>query len=107
MLTQEERLSQLERSMAAVNGAISDINHNETMLLGLVTKQEEIIREVNARLAALNEHIDTFEQSVNSRLDIHDKRFDRLETRLDRLETKFDEHTTLLTQILARLPEKP
>jgi hypothetical protein len=36
-----------------------------------------------------------------------DKRLERVETRLDRLETKFDEHTSLLTQILARLPEKP
>ena len=93
MLTQEERLSQLERSMAAVNGAISDINHNETMLLGLVTKQEEIIREVNARLAALNKHIDTFEQGVNNRFDLQNKRLDRLET--------------MLTQVLSRLPEKP
>ncbi len=30
-----------------------------------------------------------------------------LTERLGRLETKFDEHTSLLTQILARLPEKP
>ena len=104
MLTQEERLSQLERSMAAVNGAISDINHNETMLLGLVTKQEEIIREVNARLAALNKHIDTFEQGVNNRIDTFEQgvnnRFDLQNKRLDRLET-------MLTQVLSRLPEKP
>jgi hypothetical protein len=65
---------------------ISDITHNETMLLGMVIKQEENIREIKASLAALNEHLSTFEQSVNSR---------------------FDEHTALLTQILARLPEKP
>jgi hypothetical protein len=30
-----------------------------------------------------------------------------IERRLDRLETTFTEHTTLLTQILARLPKTP
>ncbi len=86
MPTQEERLSVLERSTATLNAVISDITHNETMLLGIVMKQEENIREIKVSLAALNERLSTFEQSVNSR---------------------FDEHTVLLTQILARLPEKP
>ena len=86
MPTQEERLSVLERSTATLNAVVSDITHNETMLLGMVIKQEENIREIKVSLAALNERLSTFEQSVNSR---------------------FDEHTVLLTQILARLPEKP
>ena len=86
MPTQEERLSVLERTTATLNAVIADITHNETMLLGMVIKQEENIREIKASLAALNERLSTFEQSVNSR---------------------FDEHTALLTQILARLPEKP
>jgi septal ring factor EnvC (AmiA/AmiB activator) len=92
MQTQEERLSTLERSISALNAAISDINHNETMLLGMVTRQEEIIREVHARLATLNEDLAalkgdlaTFEQGVNSR---------------------FDEHTGLLTRILELLSGK-
>jgi len=86
MPTQEERRSVTERSIATLNAVISDITHNETMLLGMVIKQEENIREIKPGLVALNERLSTFEQSVNSR---------------------FDEHTALLTQILARLPEKP
>ena len=86
MPTQEERLTVAERSIATLNAVVSDITHNETMLLGMVIKQEENIREIKASLVALNERLSTFEQSVNSR---------------------FDEHTALLTQILARLPEKP
>jgi hypothetical protein len=93
MPTQEERLSVLERSTATLNAVVSDITHNETMLLGMVIKQEENIREIKASLAALNEHLSTFEQSVNSRFDQH--------TAL------LTQHTTLLNQILARLPEKP
>ncbi|HEY6540714.1 MAG TPA: hypothetical protein VIZ18_07245 [Ktedonobacteraceae bacterium] len=85
MPTQEERLSIAERGIATLNAVVSDITHNETMLLGMVIKQEENIREIKASLAALNEHLSIFEQNVNSR---------------------FDEHTTLLSQILARLPEK-
>lgn len=86
MPTQEERLTTVERSIATLNAVISDITHNETMLPGMVIKQEENIREIKTSLAALKQHLSTFEQSVNSR---------------------FDEHTSLLTQILARLPEKP
>jgi septal ring factor EnvC (AmiA/AmiB activator) len=92
MPTQEERLSVLERNTATWNAVISDVTHNETMLLGMVMKQEENIREIKASLAALNEHLSTFEQSANSRFDEH--------TAL------LTQHTTLLTQILARLPEK-
>jgi hypothetical protein len=36
-----------------------------------------------------------------------DQRFNEHAERLDRLETKIDNHTDLLNQILARLPEKP
>ena len=100
MPTQEERLSLLERNTANLNAVISDITHNETMLLGMVIKQEENIREIKASLAALNEHLNTFEQSVNSRFDIQEKR-------LDEHTALLTQHTTLLTQILARLPEKP
>ena len=75
MPTQEERLTVAEHSIATLNAVVSDITHNETMLLGMVIKQEESIREIKTSLAALNERL--------------------------------NEHTALLTQILARLPEKP
>jgi hypothetical protein len=52
------------------------------------------------RLATLKEQIDQRFEQV-------DRRFDAVDQRLNRLETKFDEHTTLLTQILERLPKNP
>ena len=93
MPTQEERLSTLEQTVTTLSRDIRDINHNETILLGMAMKQEEHTREIRSSLASLSEHLDTFEQSVNSRFEV--------------LETTLGEHTTLLTQILARLPEKP
>lgn len=86
MATQEERLTLLEQN-------IRDINHNETLLLGMVIKQGEHIQEIRLNLASLSEHVDHFEHSVNSRFDAVDSRFDRLEA--------------LLAQVIARLPEQP
>jgi septation ring formation regulator EzrA len=84
MATQEERLTLLEQN-------IRDINHNETILLGLAMKQGEHIREVRLNLASLSERVDTFEHNVNSRFDSMDSRFDRLEA--------------LLAQVIERLPQ--
>src|SRR5438128_5058033 len=93
MPAQEERLSTLEQTVTALSRDVRDINHNETILLGMAMKQEEHTREIRSSLASLSEHLDTFERSVNSRFEV--------------LETTLGEHTTLLAQILARLPEKP
>src|SRR6185312_14302503 len=90
MPTQEERLSSLDQSVAVLNRAIWDINHHETMLLGMVMKQDENIREVKSSLAALSEHLNTFEQSVNGRFEALDGRVGALEQsvngRFERLE---------------------
>ena len=86
MPTQEERLSVLEESMVALRKDIRDIDHNETTLLGVISEQGKDIREMKVSLAALNERLDSFEQSVN---------------------TRFSTIETLLTQIIARLPEAP
>ncbi len=100
MPTQEERLSVLERSTATLNAVISDITHNETMLLGMVIRQEENIREIKASLATLNEHLGTFEQSVNSRfeeqgkqLEDHGNKLDQILRLLNRLTPKPDQGT--------------
>ena len=129
MPTQEERLSALEQTVAAFNREIRDISHNETILLGMAMKQQEQTREIRSSLASLSEHLDTFEQSVNGRfgalgggLNSFEQsvngRFGAIEGRLDSfehsvnsrfgaLETTLTEHTAVLAQILARLPEKP
>jgi len=103
MPTQEERLSLLERSTATLNAVISDITHNETMLLSMVIKQEESIREIKASLATLNEHLGNFEQSVNSRFKEQGKRLEEQGKQLEDHGNKLDQ----ILRLLNRLTPKP
>ena len=93
MATQEERLTVLEKAFATFRqeaGAhIKETEENTTIMLGVIRSQGQDIRKIFQRLETMDEHLNTIEQPF------------------DRLETKFDEHTALLTQILARLPENP
>ncbi len=88
MPTQEERLSTLEQTVAVLNRGIWDINHNETMLLGMFIKQDENIQEVKSSLAALSEHLNTFEQNVNSHFGALDDRIGALDDRFGAFEQR-------------------
>ena len=113
MPTQEERLSAFEQTVTALSRDIKDINHNETMLLGMAlkqgedireirsnlasmsTKQDEDIRETRSSLASLGERLDTFgerlntsDQSVNSRFEAQDKKLDQVLLLLNTLTAK-------------------
>jgi chromosome segregation ATPase len=114
MATPEERLTILEQN-------VRDINHNETMLLGMAVKQGEQIQEIRLNLASLSERVDLFERSVNSRFDAIDTRLNGVDARLDGVDSHLsnvDSHLNsvdsrlnrmenMLSQILERLPEKP
>lgn len=108
MSTYEDRIVSLERKVAALElrrlydeglarentpaeqgHNLREINENMTMLLGVVGSQERDIK--------------TIQEDVSSIKD----RLDRLETKSDQHTRRFDRVDTLLTQILARLPEKP
>src|SRR5260370_10149016 len=52
--TQEERVSAFEQTVTALSRDIKDINHNETMLLGMALKQGEDIREIRSNLASMS-----------------------------------------------------
>jgi seryl-tRNA synthetase len=79
MPTQEERLTALEQKTAA---HIQEIDENTTIMLGVMRHQGQNIKRIFQRLETTDE-------------------------KLNQLETKLDGHTTLLTQILARLPKAP
>jgi Tfp pilus assembly protein PilN len=108
MSTQEDRIAALERKVAAIELRrlyderkaeentpsvqafnLREINENMTILLGVSSSQGGDIKAIKENVSSINDRLEGVEQ------------------RLDRLETKSDEQTTLLTQILARLPEKP
>ena len=100
MPTQEERLTALEQKTAA---HIQEIDENTTIMLGVIRHQGQDIKRIFQRLETVDDNLNT----LNQRLETVDKRLETIEQRLNQLETKFDEHTTLLTQILARLPKAP
>jgi exonuclease VII small subunit len=85
MPTQEERLSTLEQSVVVLNRVISDINHNETMLLGMAMKQGESLR--------------AFEQNVTSRFDEQDKKLEAQIKKLEAQDQKLDQIMILLTTL--------
>jgi len=128
MPTQEERLNTLEKSFTTFREVasqhIQETNENTTIMLGVIRHQGQDIRRIfqrletmDNRLETMDNHLETMDnrlETIEGRLNTMEQHFDRLETiegrlntmehHFDRLETKFDEHTTLLTQILARLP---
>jgi uncharacterized protein Yka (UPF0111/DUF47 family) len=100
MPTQEERLTALEQKTAA---HIQEMDENFTIMVGVIRHQGQDIKRIFQRLETMDESLNT----LNQRVETVDKRLETIERRLDRIETSFDEHTTLLTQILARLPKAP
>jgi Tfp pilus assembly protein PilN len=68
---------------------LREINENMTILLGVISSQDGDIKAIKEDVSSIKDRLEGVDQ------------------RLDRLETKSDGHTELLTQILARLPEKP
>ena len=100
MPTQEERLTALEQKTAT---HIQEMDENFTIMVGVIRHQGQDIKRIFQRLETMDESLNT----LNQRLETVDKRLETIERRLDRIETSFDEHTTLLTQILARLPKAP
>jgi hypothetical protein len=107
MPTQEERLSTLEQTVVVLSKGIRDINHNETILLGLVSEQGKDIREMKVSLGALNERLDVFEQSVTNRFGSLEHRFGSLEqginSRFEEQDKRFEEQDKKLDQVLLLL----
>ena len=84
--TQEERLTALEQKTAA---HIQEMDENFTIMVGVIRHQGQDIKRIFQRLETMDESLHTLKHQLN------------------KLETKSDEHTSLLTQILARLPKAP
>ena len=89
MPTQEERLTAVEFDLKQFRTesvrVYQDMAFEMTMVKGLT---EDAIK----RLASLRTEME--------------QRFERLDTRLDTVSVQLNEHTAMLAQILARLPEK-
>ncbi len=122
-------LTQQQRSIREIKGNLVDLKEN--MNNRFETQQrliEAVEQHMNSRLYGLEHRFDTLEQGMNSRFEAQEQRLGGVEQRLDGMEQRLggveqrldgmeqrlggveqqlNEHTSLLTQILARLPEKP
>jgi len=79
-----------------------------------MTTQEERVTILEQKLAVFQKetatHIRETEENTTIMLGVirsQGQDIRRIFERLETIETKLDKHTALLTQILARLPEKP
>lgn len=98
MPTQEERITALEQNTAA---HIQEMDENFTIMVGVIRHQGQDIKRIFQRLETIDESLST----VNQRLETVDESLHTLKHQLNHFETKFDEHTSILSQILARLPK--
>ncbi len=114
MPTQEERLMALEQTTREYRPVLQNFAYELTMVKGLIIDQTGITQELRQDISEISQELkqdiseisqelrqDISEISQELRQDISEigKRLGQTDTRLDRIET-------LLTQILARLPEK-
>jgi division protein CdvB (Snf7/Vps24/ESCRT-III family) len=129
MPTQEERLQRVEFDLRQFKTetvkVYGDMAFEMTIIKGLTENAigrlatlsdttEKRFERVDIRLDVMDAHLESMDKRLG-RVETHleqleesmDKRLERVETHFEQLETKFDEHTTLLTQILARLPKAP
>ena len=114
MPTQEERLTALEQKTAT---HIQEMDENFTIMVGVIRHQGQDIKRIFQRLETMDESLGTVNQrletmdksvgTVNQRLEAVNKRLETIGQHLTQFEIKSDEHTTLLTEILARLPKEP
>ncbi len=107
MPTQEERITALEQKTAA---HIQEMDENFTIMVGVIRHQGQDIRRIFQRLETMDESLSTVNQrleTMDESLSTVNQRLETIEQRLNQFETTFDEHTSLLTQILARFPKAP
>jgi chromosome segregation ATPase len=129
LFMQEDRLDTLERKVAAIELEFlyekrkarerapseqtynaKEINQNLTILLGIASGQERDIKVTKEDVATVKVRVEQVEQRLDGMergLASVEQRLDGVEQRLTSVEQTLGQHTALLTQILARLPEKP
>jgi hypothetical protein len=107
MPTQEERIAALEQTTISRIDFLNSVNrlalqqaqsandtyHELTILLGVTGSQGQDIKAIKEDVGTIKERLGSVETTIKERL--------------GSVETTLSEHTALLTQILARLPEKP
>ena len=104
---QMEKLNQqgakTEQWMVSIKEGLDNANLYAVMTRGIVEKQDENIRVIRSRLDTIDGKVSKIDQ-IDSRVSQMDGKISQMDSKMD---DRFGEHAALLTQILARLPEKP
>lgn len=107
MPTPEERLVALEQSFGTlqreVGKSIREVNENSTIMLGLLQTLTQESKQTGLRMEMMKIRLDQLE----TKFDAHTALLNEHTRVLSEHTRRFDHLETLLTQILARLPEKP
>jgi chromosome segregation ATPase len=114
MPTQEERLATLEQSFGTpqkeIGKSIHEVNENSTIMQGLLQTLTQESKQTGLRMEMMKIRMDQLETKFDAHtalLNEHTRVLSEHTRVLSEHTTRFDRLETLLTQILARLPEKP
>src|SRR2546422_11377499 len=114
MPTQEERLAALEQSFGTqqkeVGKSIREVNENSTIMLGLPQTLTQESKQTGLRMEMMKIRMDQLETKFDAHtalLNEHTRVLGEHTRGLEEHTTRFERLKTLLTRILARLPDKP
>ena len=111
MPTQEERLTILEYDLKQYKTetikAYGEMAIEMTMVEGLTEDAVKRLASLRTQVEQHFERVDTHLDAMDAHLDQMDTHLDRVDMSLDRVDTRLDRVENILSQILARLPEKP
>src|SRR2546422_5841105 len=114
MPTQEERLAALEQSFGTlqkeIGKSIGEVNENSTIMLGLLQTLTQESKQTGLRMEMMKIRLDQLETKFDAHtalLNEHTRVLSEHTRVLGEHTARFDRVETLLTQILARLPENP
>jgi len=111
MPTQEERLTTLEFDLKQFKTetikAYGETAIELVMVKGLTEDAVKRLASLKAQIDQQSKQVSTQLEAIDAHLSFLQESTNKTDKRLDSIEAQLTEHRTLLTQILARLPENP
>ena len=111
MPTQEGRLTKTEFDLKQFKTetikAYGETAIELVMVKGLTEDAVKRLASLKAQIDQQSERVNTQLEAIDTHLSFLQESTNKTEKRLDSIEAQLTEHKTLLTQILARLPEQP
>ena len=110
MPTQEERLTvefDLKQFKTETIKAYGETAIELVMVKGLTEDAVKRLASLKAQIDQQSKQVSTQLEAIDAHLSFLQESTNKTDKRLDSIEAQLTEHRTLLTQILARLPENP